>query len=75
MADHQIGNQAGLPVVDGNNRTGAIDNDNLDSIDAMRTRLAAIDAGLYTDDYLNGMTYNDMVYAIRLNDNATTIKQ
>lgn len=43
------------------------------TIDNMRTRLKAIDAGLYTDAKLNQMTSNDMVYAIRLADNPTTI--
>lgn len=54
--------------------TGFSDADLL-SIAAMRSRLATIDAGLYTAAYLNGMTYNDMVYAIRLNDHPQTIKQ
>lgn len=33
---------------------------------ALRTRLKAKDATLYTDDYLNSMTQNDMVYALDL---------
>lgn len=40
----------------------------LDSIDEMRARLAAIDGTEYTAARLNSMTYNDMVFAIRLND-------
>jgi len=44
------------------------------TIDNLRTRLKAIDSGLYTDAKLNEMTYNDMVYAIRLSDAPSTIK-
>lgn len=46
---------------------------NYASINALRARLAAIDAGLYTAAYLNTMTVNDMVYAVRLSDDADTI--
>lgn len=53
---------------------GYLDNDQL-SISAMRTRLTAIDAAFYTAAKLNTMTFNDMVYAIRVNDNPLTIKQ
>lgn len=37
------------------------------------TRLKAIDAGLYTDAYLDGMTQNDKVYAVRLADDAASL--
>lgn len=88
MADQQVGNGAGVPAVHtgagtqktnmtGDNTSpqdGYTDTD-LSDIAAMRARLAAIDAGLYTAAYLNKMTMNDMVYAIRLNDAPTTIKQ
>jgi len=40
----------------------------------MRTRLAAIDSGFYTTARLNTMTRNDMVYAVRVNDYASTVK-
>ena len=53
---------------------GSFDTDVKD-ISAMRTRLAAIDAGFYTAARLNSMLVNDMIYAIRLNDNPGTIKQ
>ena len=42
---------------------------------SMRNRLSAIDGGFYTPARLNSMTYNDMVYAIRLADLPTTVKQ
>lgn len=51
------------------------DIDDTDTIAAMRTRLAAIDAAFYTAARLNTMTVNDMVYAIRVADAPTTIKQ
>lgn len=51
------------------------DADNLDSISAMRARLAAINGAYYTTAVLNMMTTNDMAYAIRVNDFPGTIKQ
>ena len=39
---------------------------------AARTRLLAI-GGFYTATTLNQMTYNDMLYALRVNDLASTI--
>lgn len=54
-------------------QTGFYDTD-LNSIASMRGRLAEIDAGYYTDEKLNQMTYNDLVYAIRVNDHPATIK-
>jgi hypothetical protein len=89
MADQQIGNAQGWAAVSiGNGTTNksnmnggtgapdaALDVDNTDNIAAMKTRLAAISGTTYTAAVLNTMTYNDMEYAIRLNDNPTTIKQ
>jgi hypothetical protein len=43
------------------------------SITAMRSRLAVINASLYTSTELDRMTVNDMVYAIRMADDKTTI--
>lgn len=43
------------------------------TIEDMKLRLAAIDAGFYTAAKLNTMTYNDLVYAIRLSDAASSI--
>lgn len=54
-------------------QSGYRDNDSL-TIASLRRRLKGIDAGLYTDDYLNMMTLNDMQYAVRLADNPATIR-
>ena len=40
---------------------------------AARTRLAAISSTTYTTSVLDKMTLNDMIYAIRLSDEATSI--
>jgi hypothetical protein len=40
----------------------------LGSITALRARLAAINGTIYNATYLNTMSTNDMVYALRLND-------
>lgn len=89
MADQQVGNPAGVAAVDaggGTNKTnlngggnnspqaGLWDTDFV-SIASLRARLAAIDAGFYTTARLNTMTKNDMVYAVRLADAPTSIKQ
>lgn len=86
MAQQRIGNRMGVAALNSNsgaqrsNLNGSTsvqdehDDTDYSDIAALRARLAAIDAGLYTSDYLNTMTYNDMVYAVRLNDSATTIK-
>lgn len=46
---------------------------NYASIDAMRTRLIAVDAGYYTTAKLDEMSVNDMVYAVRSHDDGTSI--
>lgn len=46
---------------------------NYASVSALRTRLAAINGALYTSAYLDTMTKNDMIYAIRLSDDATGV--
>lgn len=44
---------------------------NYETVIAMRTALATFQAGTYTAAYLDLMSYNDMVYALRLaNDSA-----
>lgn len=43
---------------------------NYTDVGSLRTRLAAIDAGYYTSARLDNMTKNDMVYAVRLADDA-----
>lgn len=45
---------------------------NYASISSMRTRLLAI-GGVYTAAYLDTMTMNDMVYALRLSDDSAGI--
>lgn len=55
-------------------QVGFYDKDAL-TIAHMRTRLKQIDAGYYTNARLDNMSYNDMVYAIRVTDHAGTIKQ
>lgn len=40
---------------------------------ALRTRLAAINGAYYTTARLNEMTKNDMVFAVRSNDDAAGI--
>jgi hypothetical protein len=47
---------------------------NYGSVSALRTRLTAINAGYYTAARLNQMTKNDMVYAVRVNDDLAGIK-
>lgn len=43
------------------------------TVAAMRTRLAAISGTIYTAARLNSMTPNDMVYALRMEDHASTV--
>lgn len=43
---------------------------NYETVAAMRTALTAFQAGTYTAAYLDNMTYNDMVYALRLANDA-----
>lgn len=89
MADQQIGNQLGVAAAhtgSGTQRTNLTGsntspsngfddaNVNDDSIATMKTRLAAINGTYFTAARLNTMTVNDMVYALRLADNPTTIR-
>lgn len=46
---------------------------NYASITALRTRLNAISATSYSSARLDTMTVNDMIYAVRRNDDSTTI--
>jgi len=41
---------------------------NYTSVGALRTRLAAIDGTYFSAARLNSMTFNDMIYALRLAD-------
>lgn len=60
-------------VADPGNSSGVATHANYSSIEALRTRLAEIDSGLYTPEFLDRMTVNDMVYAVRLADDPATI--
>lgn len=77
MANTQIGNP--LNVVDKRatasaNTTSPIATEaNYVDVAAMRTRLNAISAGTYTAARMDTMTANDMVYAIRVSDDAAGI--
>lgn len=46
---------------------------NYASTGALRTRLTAINSGYFTAARMNNMTKNDMDYAVRLSDDASTI--
>lgn len=46
---------------------------NYDDVTALRTRLAAISGTAYSAANLDAMTKNDMVYALRLNDDTAGI--
>ena len=47
---------------------------NYDSITDLRTRLTAISGTTYTAARLDAMTKNDMIYAVRVNDDLTGIR-
>lgn len=73
----QVGNHLGIAArggtggknINGGDNVGAgLDDDDCDTLDAMRARLAAISGTTYTTAQLNKMTFNDMRYAIRLAD-------
>lgn len=84
MANTQIGNSLGVAAVAGKDINGG--NDGLTgwvdgvsvgaelSVTSLRARLAVVNAGLYTAAYLNNMSYNDLVYALRLADAPTTVR-
>jgi hypothetical protein len=78
MANHQVDNPLG--VTDkrfgrgGSKPHGASTVTNTGDIPAMRARLTAISGTSYTAARLETMTENDMLYAIRLADEAAGIK-
>lgn len=60
----------------GRGLTGAVnftEINNSTSISAMRTRLAAINAGYFTAARLDTMTRNDMIYALRVHSDTGSI--
>lgn len=83
MAQTQIGNHLGVAAsgttnknLNGGATPGAgLKNTNIVTIDDARARLTAVAPGSYPTKVLDTMTFNDMIYAIRLLDNPTSIKQ
>lgn len=63
-----LGNANGNPV-----SAGAGDASNYASVAGLRARLTAVNATYYTAARLESMTKNDMVYAVRLADDAAGI--
>lgn len=53
---------------------GSFDDDDLDTLASMRARLTAIDGTTFSAAKLNKMTYNDIMYAVRLLDEPWTVK-
>lgn len=74
MADLERGNPFGVQKVATDNRDGSFIDASLATITSMKSRLQDIDSAYYTGARLNQMTYNDMVYALRLADNPTTVR-
>lgn len=80
MATTQIGsrtnpgpNKGGKGLNGGGADDTGLLNANFNSLAAKRARLTAINGAYYTAAFLNTLTENDMDYAIRLNDNPTSI--
>jgi hypothetical protein len=85
MANQRIGNRIGVAARNASSGaqktnmngstsvSGELEDTDMASITALRSRLAAIDAGYYTSARLDALTYNDMVYAVRVNDQAGSI--
>lgn len=71
MVDLEVGNTSGLVIEEGDNSPGTYDNPNLATIAKMKAALTDHDSSYYTAERLNGMTYNDVVYAIKVNDITT----
>ena len=77
MANLDVGNRQ--RVVDKRQGRGTTTNPvtsdaSMKDITAKRARLTAINATTFTAARLNTMTENDMLYAIRMNDDAAGIK-
>lgn len=77
MADSQIGAiDLGLTFrneTQGTNAALVATPANYASITALRARLTAINATSYTATRMNQMTVNDLIYAVRLNDDPASI--
>lgn len=80
MAQHQVGNNQDVvsrtkAVAGSVAGSGAIVGTpaNYDSNTSLDTRLTAISATTYSQANLDRMTRNDKIYALRVNDDPTTI--
>ncbi len=87
MADQRVGNRIGVAAANpggGTNRSningvgnnlpsGEHEDTDYVTITTLKSRLSTIDSGFYTTAMLNRMTYNDMLYAVRLNDTPRSI--
>ena len=78
MADAQVRNLLGTADkrngrANSSTSIGSTPHANLKDVASMKARLTAINATTYTPERLNTMTYNDLIYAIRLNDEPTSI--
>ena len=79
MANTQVGNNLGIPANAGKNINGGDDantgwtNANIITGAALRARLTAISAASYSSTRLDAMTYNDMVYAVRVHDDLASV--
>lgn len=75
----QKSNKHGFAAVAGDNMNGGsivgapFEDEDMDDLNAMDTRLAAIDANAYSAANLRTMSYNDKVYALRVHDAPTTL--
>ena len=73
MAQAQLGNPLGVTdkrSTQGNTTSPIGTEANYADVAALRTRLAAVAAGTYTATVLDQMTVNDMIYALRVLDDA-----
>lgn len=74
----QIGNKHGFTARGGNGINGGtagspFEDEDMDDLNAMDTRLAAISGTSYSAARLRTMSYNDKVYALRVHDGATSL--
>ena len=81
MARNDISNPLGVMNAKKGSRAGSATHGNAAlvytngaDVNTLRTRLKAISATTYTDKVLDDMTKNDMLYAIRVNDDSANIR-
>lgn len=81
MTQHQLGELEAAGIVARNRavagsvavNTSVYATTNYGSISTLDARLIAINAAIYTQAQLDKMTANDKVFAVRLNDDPTTL--